>query len=64
LGLATDFVAVIFHNGEIINDRTGVLEAGPKGKTYAKFYSMDDVKKHKANLQKVVKGWLKLMEGR
>jgi hypothetical protein len=58
----TDYVAVIFHKGELLNDKTGVLEPGPKGKAYAKFRTMDDVKKNKAALQKVVKEWIKLMD--
>ncbi len=57
----TDFVAVIFHKGELLNDNTGLLEPGPKGKAYAKFRSMEEVKKQKANLQKVVKDWIKIM---
>lgn len=57
----TDFVAVIFHKGELLNDNTGLLEPGPKGKAYAKFRSMEEVKKHKANLQKIVKDWIKIM---
>ncbi|MEZ2442399.1 DUF1801 domain-containing protein [Chitinophaga sp. RCC_12] len=57
----TDFVAVIFHKGELLNDTTGFLEPGPKGKAYAKFRSMEEVEKQKANLQKVVKDWIKIM---
>jgi hypothetical protein len=57
----TDYVAVIFHKGELLNDKTGLLEPGPKGKAYAKFHSMEEVKKHKTNLRKVVKSWIKLM---
>jgi hypothetical protein len=57
----TDYVAVIFHKGELLQDTTGLLEPGPKGKAYAKFHSMDDVKKHKKNLQKVIKDWITLM---
>jgi hypothetical protein len=57
----TNYVAVIFHKGELLNDKTGLLEAGPKGKAYAKFHSMDEVTNHKANLQKVVKSWIKIM---
>lgn len=56
-----DYVALIFHQGELLNDQTGLLEPGPKGKAYAKFRSMDDVKKHEGNLQKVVKDWVGLM---
>lgn len=58
----TEYIAVIFHKGELLNDKTGLLEPGPKGKAYAKFRSMEEVKKHKANLQKVVKDWVKLMD--
>ena len=57
----TNYVAVIFHKGELLNDNTGLLEPGPKGKAYAKFHSMEEVKKHKGNLQKVVKNWIKIM---
>ncbi|MDF2192686.1 DUF1801 domain-containing protein [Paraflavitalea sp. CAU 1676] len=57
-----EYVAVIFHRGEILEDKSGVLEPGPKGKAYAKFYSMGDVTKHKGNLAKVVKQWIKLMK--
>jgi hypothetical protein len=57
----TEFVAVIFHKGELIKDNTGLLEPGPKGKAYAKFYAMEEVKKHKTTLQKIVKDWIKLM---
>jgi hypothetical protein len=57
----TNFVAVIFHKGELLNDLTGVLETGPKRKAYAKFHSMEEVKKHGAHLQQVVKDWMKLM---
>lgn len=58
----TDFVAIIFHKGELLNDQTGVLEPGPKGKGYVKFHSMEEVNKHKKNLQKLVKEWIKLMD--
>jgi hypothetical protein len=59
----TEYVAVIFHKGELLKDTTGLLEPGPKGKAYAKFHSMDDVKKHKTNLQKLIKDWITLMNG-
>lgn len=58
-----DFVAIIFHKGELLKDDTGLLEPAPKGKAYVKFYSMEDVEKHKDNLDKVVKGWVELMGG-
>lgn len=57
-----NYVAVIFHKGELINDKSGVLEEAPKGKAYAKFYSMEDVKAGKAGLEKAVKAWVKVMD--
>lgn len=47
------YVALIFHKGGLIDDKSGLLEPGPKGKAYAKFHSMEEVNNHKANLQKV-----------
>lgn len=59
-----EYVALIFHKGELLNDKTGLLEPGPKGKAYAKFRSMEDVTKQKANLQKLIKSWVKMMNGK
>lgn len=58
----TEYVALIFHKGELIDDKSGLLEPGPKGKAYAKFRSMDDVKKYEGDLKKVVKEWIKMMK--
>lgn len=58
----TEFVALIFHKGELLQDKSGLLEAAPKGKAYAKFRSMEDVRKYTPGLQKVVKEWIKLMD--
>lgn len=57
----TDYVALIFHKGEWLKDETGLLEPGPKGKAYAKFYSMEDVDRHRSNLRKVFENWIGLM---
>lgn len=58
----TDYVVMIFHKGELLNDKSGVLESAPKGKAYAKFYSMEEVKSKKAKLAAIVKSWIKLMD--
>ena len=58
----TDYVALIFHKGELLNDQSGFLEPASKGKAYAKFYSMKDVIDNKQKLQKVVKEWIKIMK--
>jgi uncharacterized protein YdeI (YjbR/CyaY-like superfamily) len=57
-----DYVAVIFHQGERLQDTSGFLEAGPKGRAYAKFHSMAEVNANKAKLQKAIKHWIKLMD--
>ncbi len=56
-----DYIAIIFHKGELIKDKSGLLEAGPKGKAYVKFASMAAVKANKGNLQNIVKEWMKIM---
>jgi hypothetical protein len=58
----TDYIVMIFHKGELLNDKSGVLEPAPKGKAYAKFHSMEEVKSKKAKLEAVVKSWIKLMD--
>lgn len=56
-----DCIALIFHKGELIKDPSGLLEPGPKGKGYVKLRSMAEVKANKANLQNMVKAWMKVM---
>jgi hypothetical protein len=57
-----NYVAVIFHQGSLIMDDSGMFEEATKGKAYAKFYSMDDVTKHKTALTKAVKSWITIMD--
>ena len=58
----TDFVAIIFHKGELLKESHELLEPGPKGKAYAKFRSMEDVKKHEEHLRNAVVEWIKIMD--
>lgn len=58
----TAYVAIIFHKGGLLCEKSELLEPAPKGKAYAKFHSMAEVLKHKANLQKVVREWIKIMD--
>jgi hypothetical protein len=58
----TDYVVLIFHKGELIQDKSGLMEPGPKGKGYVKFHSMDEVKKARKNLENIVKAWMKVMD--
>ncbi len=58
----TEYVAIIFHKGELLLGKSDLLEPAPKGKAYVKFHSMDEVLKHKAGLQKIVREWIKIMD--
>lgn len=49
-----DCVALVFHDGAPFLGRFDFLEAGPKGKAYAKFRSMEDVELHRVDLGALV----------
>jgi hypothetical protein len=57
----TDYVVFIFHKGELIKDKNGLLEPAPKGKAYLKLHSMKEIKDNKAGIQNIVKAWIKIM---
>jgi hypothetical protein len=57
-----NYVAVIFHKGSLIANRASFFEDAPKGKVYAKFYSMADVEANKTALEQLVKGWVTAMD--
>lgn len=56
-----DTATLIFHQAEDLPPGT-VLEAAPKGKAYAKFKTMAEVKAKSKDLQDIVKHWIKLMD--
>ncbi len=58
-----DAVALVFHDGEQFLARFAFLEAGPKGKAYAKFRSMEDVERHRADLTALVAAFVAKMGG-
>lgn len=57
-----NYVALIFHKGELLNIKSDFLEAASKGKVYAKFYNMEQVTENKALLEKMVNAWIELMD--
>lgn len=57
----SDAVIFIFHKGELINDKSGLLEAAPKGKAYLKLHSMKEIEDNKTNIQNIVKEWITIM---
>lgn len=57
-----NYVALIFHKGELLNIKSDFLEQATKGKVYAKFYSMDQVRENKELIEKMVNAWVELMQ--
>ena len=57
-----NYVALIFHKGELLNIKSDFLENATKGKVYAKFYSMNDVTANKELIEKMVNTWVDLMD--
>ncbi|HWW57931.1 MAG TPA: DUF1801 domain-containing protein [Sphingopyxis sp.] len=49
-----DCVALVFHDGASFLERFPFLEAGPKGKAYAKFRSMEEIEQHRPELAALV----------
>lgn len=58
----TTYVAIIFHKGGLLLEKSELLEPGPKGKAYVKFHSMAEIVKHKAKLQQLIREWIKIMD--
>lgn len=57
-----DYVVFIFHEGGLIQDESGLLEPAPKGKAYLKLHSMKEIKDNQANIEHIVKAWMKIMD--
>lgn len=55
-----DHIMLVLPHAAAVDDQSGFLEGDYKdGRRLLRFYSMDDVKKNKAKLQKVIKELLK-----
>jgi hypothetical protein len=59
---AQEYVHIVFPNGIIIRDDTGLLEGDYVDRRMAYFYDMDDVNAKKAALEKVILGWINVMD--
>ena len=57
-----NYVALIFHKGEMLKIKSDFLEEATKGKVYAKFYSMDQVTANKVLIEKMVNTWVDIMD--
>lgn len=59
---AKKHVHLVFHNGALLKDESGLLEGNYPDRRMAYFLSMEDVKVKRAALEQVVKEWVKIMD--
>jgi uncharacterized protein YdeI (YjbR/CyaY-like superfamily) len=59
---AKKFVSLMFHKGSLIKDSMGLLEGDGKEVRVARFMDVEDIKKKKNALERVVKEWIKLQD--
>jgi hypothetical protein len=53
---------MVFPNGIIINDETGLLEGNYVDRRMANFYNMDDIRTKQSALEQAVRRWIQLMD--
>ena len=59
---AQDYIHIVFPNGIVIGDDTGLLEGDYIDRRMAYFYDMDDINAKKAALEKAINGWIAYMD--
>ncbi|GAA4984835.1 uncharacterized protein YdeI (YjbR/CyaY-like superfamily) [Nonomuraea thailandensis] len=57
-----DAATLIFHQGALLKDDSGLLEPGPKGKAYAKLRNMGEIEAGREALERLVDEWIELMD--
>jgi len=55
-------IIFIFYNENMIAESGGLLEGKWKNRREARFYSKEDIKNKRSNLEKVVREWVALIE--
>lgn len=58
-----EHLLLVFPNGIVINDTTGLLEGDYVDRRMAYFRSIDDVKAKKAALENAIRAWVRYMDG-
>ncbi|MDP2315368.1 MAG: DUF1801 domain-containing protein [Pseudomonadota bacterium] len=58
----TAYVHLVFHNGAILHDDTGLLEGDYVDRRMAKFADMAAVKAREADLVRVVRAWIAVQD--
>ena len=59
---AKKHVSLMFHKGAFIKDKSGLLEGEGKEGRVAKFSSLAEIENKKADLEAVVKEWIKMQD--
>lgn len=59
---AKKFVSLMFHKGAMINDASGLLEGDGKESRVARFQDMDDIVAKKADLEAVIREWIRMQD--
>jgi hypothetical protein len=59
---ADDCLRVVFPNGIVINDQSGLLEGDYVDRRLAYFRSMADVEAKKSALESAIRGWIRVMD--
>ena len=57
-----DYLLIVFPNGVVIDDQTGLLEGDYPDRRLAYFRSMDDVNAKKSALEAAIRGWIQVMD--
>ncbi|MFD2163511.1 DUF1801 domain-containing protein [Paradesertivirga mongoliensis] len=55
------YVHLVFHNGIILNDQSGLLQGDYKDRRMAYFYSMEDIESKKKELVRAVNTWVEII---
>ena len=58
---AKQHVHLVFHNGAILNDKSGLLQGDYVDRRMAYFSDMKDVRAKQAALEKAIRKWVRLM---
>jgi hypothetical protein len=59
---AKEHVHLVFHNGAILSNDSGLLEGDYPDRRMAYFASMDDVESKRTALENAIKEWVKLKD--
>lgn len=59
---ARERVHLVFHNGVVLADQSGLLEGDYPDRRMMYFYDMQDIKSKKAVLEDLIRQWIALMD--